>query len=184
MVIGPDVTSFANESNYAEIDALLRAAFKSDDEAKLVQKLRRNGDILFEFVKHWNGVIGAYAALSRMRNPEGWACLAPLAVLPEFQNGALAPNQSTKAYYSFGTRLVKDIVMITSHKTRENTTNTNFPDTIVVLGKPNFYQRAGFDLLRAQKLISPYPLKYTLIARPGDDIPEEELQYPSSFTCD
>lgn len=56
-----------------------------------------------------------------------------------------------------------------------------FPHTIVVVGKPSFYERAGFSLGRAQQLSSPYPLSQTLIARRGDDIPEEELVYPRAF---
>ncbi len=45
-----------------------------------------------ELVAPWQGKIVGYAALSKMRAPQGWACLAPVAVLPEFQNAAAAPD--------------------------------------------------------------------------------------------
>ena len=53
--------------------------------------------------------------------------------------------------------------------------------TTVVLGKPSFYARCGFSQSRAARLTSPYPIKNTLIARPGDDTPQDALIYPAAF---
>jgi len=53
--------------------------------------------------------------------------------------------------------------------------------TVVVLGEPAFYARAGFSVARAAGLVSPYGSSQTLIARPGDDMPEGELIYPAAF---
>ena len=53
--------------------------------------------------------------------------------------------------------------------------------TTVVLGKPSFYARCGFSSARAARLTSPYPIDHTLIARPGDDTPDESLLYPAAF---
>lgn len=57
----------------------------------------------------------------------------------------------------------------------------DFPSTLVVVGKPSFYERAGFSQVRAAALTSDYPLEYTLIARPGDDVPTDRLIYPAAF---
>lgn len=134
-----------------------------------------------EFVKPWKGVIAAYAALSRMREPRGWACLAPVAVLPAYQSGAAARDLSQRHAFAFGTRLVAEIAEAASRAWEHVETGHSFPETIVVLGKPSFYERAGFSAERARKLVSPYGIEHTSIARAGDDVPCETLVYPAAF---
>jgi putative acetyltransferase len=92
MVIGPDTLRGVTEAQFDEVDALLRDAFPTDDEARLVRQLRADGEMLYEFQKPWMGKIGGYFALSRMQAPEGWVCLAPMAVRPEWQSGKLAES--------------------------------------------------------------------------------------------
>ena len=171
MVVGPDVTRRLRPGEEAEVDALLRAAFPGPDEAALVQRLRDQGAMAWEFVQPWKGRIGGYAAISRMVAPEGWYCLAPVAVWPEWQGGALGQS------FHFGTRLVSAIA------DQFNDPHGLEPEarTLVVLGKPSFYARCGFSLERAARLHSPWPVDHTLIARPGDDVPEETLVYPAAF---
>ena len=174
MVIGPDFTRGAESTDHDEIEALLLAAFGQPDEAVLVRRLRTDGDMWMELVKPWKGAIAGYAALARMQAPVGWACLAPLAVLPRFQRGIAAPDASQKRFYSIGSRLCSEIAMLAGRVAAT-------PHTIVVLGDNRFYERAGFSATRARKLSSPYPVEHTLIARPGDDVPEETLVYPRAF---
>ncbi|MEP2947159.1 MAG: N-acetyltransferase [Lentilitoribacter sp.] len=181
MVIGPDTTHAANKSEYPKIDSLLRRAFEKDAEAKLVKRLRKDKDMWHEMIKPWNGLVGGYAALSRMKSPDGWACLGPVAVRPEFQNGALSPNNENRRYWSFGTRLVQELCLFYTMPALPNMIERGFPEAIVVLGKKSFYERAGFNSERAQKLASPFPIEHTLIAKAGDDIPEETLVYPDAF---
>jgi len=181
LVVGPDTTRFAKPQDYAEIEALLVEAFGGHDEAMLVRQLRSDGSMWREEVKPWQGVIAGYLALSRMRAPEGWACLAPVAVLPKFQNGAAAPSKAMQRTFAVGTRLVRELVDSLDLFARWRSEGKDVPSTIVVLGKPSFYERAGFSLARAQRLTSPYPIDHTLIARPGDDVPEETLVYPPAF---
>lgn len=181
MVVGPDTSHEARPNEREEIDALIKAAFDRPDEAELVRRLRADGDIWCEIVKPWQGVIAGYAAISRMRSPQRWACLAPIAVLPSMQNGAAAPRESLRRHYAVGTRLAGGIAQIGEISTLLREYGTDAPDTIVVVGKPSFFERAGFSSARAQKLITPYPVKFTLIARPGNDIPSEKLVYPPAF---
>ena len=182
MSIGPDSYRNARAEDEEEIAALLVAAFGRSDEADLVLRLRADGDMWVELVKPWFGAIVGYAALSRMRAPEGWACLAPLAVLPSFQRGAAAPDESQRRFYAIGTRLVREIATIVDCSEQLRAGGPIVPTTIVVVGRPSFYERAGFSAARAQSLTSPYPLEYTLIARPGDDTPAEALVYPPAFS--
>ncbi|MEM9497030.1 MAG: N-acetyltransferase [Pseudomonadota bacterium] len=180
MVVGPDTSRPVTPEEYDEVDMLLRAAFPSDAEARLVRQLRRDGDIWAEWVKPWSGRIAGYAALSRMAEPKGWACLGPVAVWPEWQNGRLltSDDEAGRKHWRIGTRLVREIAdTVTLPATVRDT-----PETIVVLGEVPFYERCGFSNARAARLRSPYPLSHTLIARPGTDVPDARLDYPGAFS--
>lgn len=188
MVIGPDFSRGIRETDYDAVDSLLRAAFPTDAEARLVRQLRNDGDMWLEVVTPWMDRIGGYYALSRMRAPKHWVCLAPVAVWPEFQNGKLAernPNMvigsanqdSYRRLWRFGSRMMQTLSDIFQAPNR----GPDLPDTIVVLGKMSFYERAGFSQKRAAKLTSPYPIEHTLILRAGDDVPQETLIYPKAF---
>ncbi len=128
-----------------------------------MRRLRADGGMWLERIKPWRGVIAGYAALSRMRAPEGWACLAALAVLPRFQNAAESPNESVRGAYAIGTRLTKELVFCVEEVFPGwRAKGKDFPSTIVVLGKPSFYERAGFSLVRAAA-------DFTLTDRPHPD---------------
>ncbi|MEP4036266.1 hypothetical protein [Pseudophaeobacter sp.] len=55
MVVGPDYTTNVAEAQFDEVEALLKAAFPTDAEARLVRRLRADGDMLGEFQKPWGG---------------------------------------------------------------------------------------------------------------------------------
>jgi putative acetyltransferase len=170
----------------AEVDLLLRAAFGGPKEAEVVLRLRANGDMVAEQVKPWEDRIGAYAAVSRMAHPAGWYTLGPVAVWPEWQNGALwrgDPANPLRNSMRFGTRLVRDIAELftTHYRLLPRNLVPGDPPTLVVLGKPTFYTRCGFSSERAARLTSPYSIAHTMIARAGNDIPEEALVYPPAF---
>lgn len=195
MVVGPDTSRQARPQDYLEIDALLEAAFGRKDEAELVHRLRADGVIVLEVVKSWPDRetgqirIGGYMTISRMLAPLNWFCLGPVAVLPAWQNGALAPDDRNRGSFRFGSRLVREYAESFAHGrdwhtealVRAGLLHGDEPPTLVVVGKPSFYARVGFSLERAARLTSPYPIKNTLIARPGDDVPELELVYPAAF---
>jgi putative acetyltransferase len=195
MVIGPDTSRQARPQDFDEIDALLAAAFGRRDEADLVRRLRADGAIVLEVVKCWHdretgqSRIGAYMTISRMVAPQNWFCLGPVAVLPEWQNGALDPDDRTRGSFRFGSRLVREYAELfaqggdwwTELLARQGLLQGHEQPTLVVVGKPSFYARAGFSLDRAARLTTPYPLHVTLIARPGNDVPERALTYPPAF---
>jgi len=179
VVIGPDFVRDARRDEFDEIDDLLIAAFDTPAEAKLVRQLRKDGAMAVELVTLWERKIGAYVALSRMQSPNGWLCLAPMAVRPEWQDGALAPSLGQERHFRFGSRLLSQLAL--AHESGLLAKGFGQDASIVVLGKPSFYQRAGFSLDRARNLSSPYPLEYTLILRHGDDAPSDTLVYPEAF---
>lgn len=181
MVTGPDVAKIRPE-DAGEVDALLRLAFAGPDEADLVGRLREGGAMASERIIRWQGRIGAYAAISRMVAPEGWFCLAPVAVLPDWQGGALGREwPGLEADFHFGTRIVRETVRTFVDRPIRGGSERGLVPTLVVLGDPSFYARCGFSLERAARLTSPYPISHTLIARSGADIPEEVLVYPTAF---
>lgn len=193
MPIGPDFARQPREAEFDEIDALLTAAFGGAAEAGLVRSLRQEGRMFHEFVFTLRdpatnrSVIGAYAAMCRMVVPVNWFCLAPVAVRPEFQNGALAPSEGHRRHWRLGSRLVS--LLVTPFLSRDGRMvpqslldpGSEEPPTLVVLGKPSFYSRCGFSQARAARLVTPYSLAHTLIARPGDDMPKARLAYPAAF---
>lgn len=175
MVIEPDFSQEMKQSQAVEVDALLRAAFEGEEEVELVHRLRQDGDMALELVKPWSGRIAGYAALSRMRQPEGWLCLAPVAVWPEFQRGAKTPRDQDKRHWQIGRRLVSELVAAAKDADFDKI------PAIVVLGQPEFYEKCGFSRARAARLTTPYPVEFTMLAAPGDDIPAETLVYPAVF---
>lgn len=194
MAVGPDSARQVKPEQWGEVDALLEAAFGRRDEVKLVHRLRADGCMVEELGLSWRDGqaaqtrIGAYAAMSRMVAPANWFCLAPVAVWPDWQNGALGPEGRLRNSFRFGSRLVGMVAMVFDDLNfirramgKAGLLQGDEPPTLVVLGKPSFYSRAGFSLERAARLKSPYPVDHTLIARPGDDVPEAELIYPAAF---
>lgn len=150
----------ARPADHAAIDSLLRAAFPTHAEARLVQTLRAAGALEMELVlPDDEAALAGYLALSRMTAPEGWLCLAPLAIAPQWQGRGL------------GQRLTKAALKLTAIKGQ----------TVTVLGDPGFYGLCGFSQTRAARLSSPYPIAHTLIAGPGEEAPEASLIYPAAF---
>lgn len=162
----------AAPGDHEEIDALLRAAFDGPAEAALIARLRQDRDMWHERVMDHRGHVAGYYALTRMIAPRGWACLAPVAVRPEWQRGALAMDSSGQPW-RIGTQMMQSLVAEVGAP--------GMPQTVVVLGEPAFYGSSGFSLARARLLRSPYPIAHTLIARPGNDLPDETLVYPAAF---
>ena len=155
-------TQFSREMRRGEepaVAALLERAFGGQAEARLVDRLRRAGDIAGETVlPSGDGIVGYYA-ISMMRRPKHWLCLAPVAIDPDWQG------------MGHGRRMIG----LVSEWARLSGCY------VVVLGQPGFYARAGFSLARAAKLTSPYPVTNTLLAGPGADVPEQTLIYPKAF---
>ncbi|WP_294609982.1 GNAT family N-acetyltransferase [Roseovarius sp.] len=155
-------TQFSREMRRGEepaVAALLQRAFGGQDEVRLVEKLRRAGDIAGETVLPSDDGIVGYYALSVMRSPKRWLCLAPVAIDPDWQG------------QGHGRRMIG----LLSEWARMSGCY------VVVLGQPGFYARAGFSLERAARLSSPYPITNTLLAGPGADVPEQSLIYPKAF---
>lgn len=156
---GRDFMREMRRGEEAAVEELLRAAFGSEDEARLVRALRKSGDLAGESVVAQDGRIVGYFALSWLVKPKGWLALAPVAVDPGHQGQGIGRRMC--GMLSEWARLSRQMVL--------------------VLGEPGFYERAGFSQARAARLNAPYPVAHLLLAGPGDDAPEATLVYPRAF---
>ena len=117
------------EASDAEaISRVHRAAFPSDAESRLVEGLRRSGNLVVSLVAEHGGSVVAHVAFSpvQINGPAGTSHglgLAPVAVLPECQRGG------------FGSALIRQGL--------ERCKGRAAP-FVVVLGEPAYYQRFGF----------------------------------------
>ncbi len=144
------------------VEALLRAAFGGEEEVRLVAQLRKTGAMAGESVlpgpEGGDGPVG-YFALSQMRQPNTWLCLAPVAIHPDWQGRG------------HGRRMLRMLAGWAAAAGQR----------VVVLGEPGFYEGCGFSRARASALSSPYPIEHTLILAHGDDRPQATLVYPAAF---
>lgn len=127
----------------AAVRDLVAAAFPSDMEARLVEKLRHCGALVLEQVAvNANGTLLGHVAYSRVTpaaigSGQGLqvACLAPVSVWPEKQRqgvGSALITASLEKLKALG------------------------EDLVLVLGPPSYYPRFGFDPVLARKVQGPY----------------------------
>ncbi len=159
MVAQGDFHRELRKGEEAKVDRLLQRAFGGQDEVRLVHNLRKSKAMAGEMVVPVGDDIIGYYALSWIRAPKNWLCLAPVAVDPDWQ----------------GQGQGKRMMGLLSEWARLTGTY------VVVLGEVAFYEKGGFSQSRAANLQSPFPIEYTLIAGPGNDAPSQELRYPAAF---
>lgn len=150
------------------IRALVSTAFGGDDEARLVDALREQGDLLLSLVAEQNGQIVGHVAFSPMAAiGDGKAIdaagLAPLAVAPAMQNqgiGGALVREGLDQLRSQGVRLV------------------------FLLGEPDYYARFGFSAADAAPFTSPYAGSHFLALRldPSFSLPQSgRADYAPAF---
>lgn len=133
----------AKPADETGIRELVTAAFGTDNEARLVQKLRHCGALVLEMVAVTpKGRLLGHIAYSRVTPADVGpgqglliSCLAPMAVWPEFQRQGI------------GGKLIERSL----EALREDG-----EDLVLVLGYPAYYPRFGFDAKLAEKVQGPY----------------------------
>lgn len=126
----------ATPRDAAAIRSVLEEAFAGAAEARLVEALRADGDLVTALVAGADDIVG-YVAFSRLAVDDGTraAALAPLAVSPAHQRrgvGAALVRAGLARLRSCGEELV------------------------LVLGDPAYYRRFGFTVAVARDLATPY----------------------------
>jgi len=128
---------YARAADHAAIAGVNTAAFDRTDEAELVARLRADEDVMFELVAEQAGEIVGHVAFSRLwaDRAELYAALAPVAVLPAWQNAGQG-----SALIRFGLEALREFG---AHG-------------VLVLGHPAYYPRFGFSAAAAAQIRSAY----------------------------
>ena len=113
----------------------MEAAFPTPAEARLVDRLRADGDAVISLVALDDDAIVGHVLFSRMNAPPRTLGLAPVAVSPERQRSGV------------GARLIGEGLALARSEGWE---------TVVVLGDPAYYRRFGFDPALTRGVVSPY----------------------------
>lgn len=147
------------------IAALIRAAFERPDEARLVERLRADEDILFELVAEADGELVGHILFSRLWADRTalFASLAPVAVRPDRQGEGL------------GSKLVENGL---------ETCREFGVHGVVVLGDPAYYTRFGFSAEAASRVTSPFsgsPAFMALALEEGAFAEPMLIAYPEAF---
>ena len=147
------------EDEQSDVDTLLFDAFRGLDEVRLVRALRAEGAMEVEWVIADETRPVAYAAISKLKAPLGWMCLAPVAVASDEMGQGFGQHISTHALLYAASK----------------------DQPIVVLGDVDFYEQAGFSHARACNLTTPYPASHMMLGAKGSDSPTATLIYPDAF---
>jgi len=121
--------------DHAVVHAVVCAAFDQPDEARLVDRLRDDGDAALALVAEDGGQIVGHVLLSTMTAPFAALALAPVSVSPARQGAGI------------GSLLIREAI----RRAREMGCAAIF-----VLGDPEYYQRFGFDIEAASGFDSPF----------------------------
>lgn len=128
---------YARPADHAGIAAINTLAFGKPDEAALIQRLRGDGDVMFELVSEDDAGLQGHILYSRLWADNGqlYAALAPMSVHPAQQIKGLGSDlvrASLASAREFGVR------------------------GVLVLGHPGYYPKFGFRAETAANVRSPY----------------------------
>ncbi len=153
----------ANPRDFAKIPQLVEAAFGRHDEGLLVEELRRDGDIVMEFVATDREELIGHIILSRFVVPQGCLALAPVSVHPDRQKQGIGST----------------LIRIATEAAEEEGWTAAF-----VLGNPHYYGRFGYEVEQASGFDTPYPPEFTAACvfdtADFSSLPRE-LIYPKAF---
>jgi putative acetyltransferase len=156
----------ATPADHLAIHDVNHAAFGREDEADLVDRLRRDGEALMEIVAVEEGRVIGHILFSRMTvepgRPVTIAALAPVAVEPGRQRhgvGSAMVRRGLEACAQAGIQAV------------------------IVLGHPDFYPRFGFSAALAEKVRAPFsgPAFMALELAPGSIRQGDAVHYAAAF---
>ncbi|MBT3334564.1 MAG: N-acetyltransferase [Rhodospirillaceae bacterium] len=125
----------------ARVRHVVLSAFGQADEADLVAALQASGDVEIALVAMHGDQLVGHILFSKLAAPAGCLGLAPVSVLPEFQNQGI------------GGALIRDGLDIATRKGWQ---------AVFLLGEPAYYERFGFTVAAAHKFGTIYPKPYVM----------------------
>ncbi len=153
----------ANPRDYPKIPQLVESAFGRHDESLLVEELRRDGDIVLEYVATDREELIGHVILSKFILPETCLVLAPVSVHPDRQKTGIGST----------------LIRIATEAAEEGGWTAAF-----VLGNPKYYGRFGYEVEQAEAFDTPFASEFTAAcvfdAADFSALPRE-LIYPKAF---
>ena len=151
------------EADRQAVRAINQAAFGGPAEADLVDRLRRDGELLLSLVAVDDKPVG-HVAFSRLAVPSRQtkgSALAPLAVLPSHRRRGI------------GSALIEEALRRLAAAEE---------DFVLVLGDPAYYGRFGFTADAARSVSTPYDGPHLqALAFSSGAIPRGPVQYAKAF---
>lgn len=157
---------FARAADHSAIAEVVEAAFGRPDEARLIQRLRTAGDVLFELVAVEDEAVTGHILFSRLfaDRAELYAALAPVVVSPGLQRAGV------------GSALVRSGL----EQAREFGAHG-----VLVLGHPEYYPRFGFSTDAVANVRAPFsgnPAFMALALEPAAFDEPFMVAYPAAFS--
>lgn len=153
----------AKPQDFDQVAELVQITFGRYDEVQLVESLRKNRKIMYEWVATVSGELVGHLVLSRLRSPRHCLALGPVSVAPEYQGTGI------------GSALIRAAL--------EQAEDEEWV-AVFVLGDPAYYYRFGFDVGQASTFSSAYPAEFTGVAvldAGGFPALTREIEYPKAF---
>lgn len=122
------------------IASVLRAAFGGEDEARLVDRLRMDGDLVVSLTAEEGGSVIGHIGFSRLEISRGERSIRAVALAPV----AVRPHRQRRGT---GSALVRVGL--------ERCDEAGYA-AVLVLGHPDYYPRFGFSAGLAERLCSPF----------------------------
>jgi predicted N-acetyltransferase YhbS len=157
----------ATESDHDAIDALLRSAFDTDVEAKLVQALREQGDAPIELVAEHNGQAVGHILFSPVTIQASDGRLRPLALAPLAIEADWQGKEIDKALIQQGLRACEE----------------SRAGAVFVLGERDDYLPLGFETASQHGFTSPLGTDKAFMVRLLKPLtsPPGKVQYAPAF---
>ena len=136
----------------SDVRNVVSVAFDQTAEADLIDALRESGDAVISLVAEEDGEIVGHILFSRLQAPARCIALAPISVTPSRQNQGIGSTliRAGIARAKLGGWLA-----------------------IFLLGEPEYYQRFGFDVAKADKFETEYPKSYFMVLELAPDSLDE-----------
>ena len=161
MMVGMIIRTEQREDE-AAVAIVVEWAFGQVDEARLVDRLRADGDAVIALVAIIGEIVAGHVMLSRMAAPFRALGLAPVSVSPEYQRSGVG-----RALVEAGLKQAREQGW----------------ETVFVLGDPAYYQRFGFEVNLAQGFSSPYAGPHFMVLPLGGQLPARSgrIDYAPAF---
>ena len=149
-------------SDRTEIEKLVLSAFPTSLEARLVRKLRKDGDVVHSLVAIAGSEVIGHVLFSKMRSPKASLALAPVAVTASWRRRGIA-----FALIAEGLEQAR----------------SDGWQSVIVLGDPEYYERFGFshEVVRGKTCRYFGPALMGL-ALAGSGITETHIEYAPAFS--